>query len=114
MGIAGMVKRPFTSTLNSSLAALLHLSDNVLVVETIFYSVFFPPTQFFFFFELLLWDTFESVADGGLYFSQATVFHIKSTEGPAFRIGAVSIQTRAYVKQVWNIHSNVTPLNSDK
>lgn len=50
MGIAGMVKRPFTSTLNSSLAALLHLSDNVLVVETIFYSVFFPPTLFFFFF----------------------------------------------------------------
>lgn len=36
-----MVKRPFTITLNSSLAALLHLSDNVLVVKTIFYSLFY-------------------------------------------------------------------------
>jgi hypothetical protein len=33
---AGMVKRPFTVPLNSSVTALLHLSDNVLVVETIF------------------------------------------------------------------------------
>ena len=49
VGIAGMVKRPFTSTLNSSLAALLHLSDNVLVVETIFYSVFFFPCPLSFF-----------------------------------------------------------------
>lgn len=39
-GVAGMVKRPFTVTLNSSLTALLHLSDNVLVVKTIFYSLF--------------------------------------------------------------------------
>lgn len=38
-GVAGMVKRPFTVPLNSSLTALLHLSDNVLVVTTIFY----PP-----------------------------------------------------------------------
>lgn len=35
-----MVKRPFTGALNSSLTALLHLSDNVLVVKTISYSVF--------------------------------------------------------------------------
>ena len=33
---AGMVKRPFTVPLNSSVTAFLHLSDNVLVVETIF------------------------------------------------------------------------------
>lgn len=36
--VAGMVKRPFTVPLNSSLTALPHLSDNVLVVGTIFYS----------------------------------------------------------------------------
>lgn len=40
--MAGMVKRPFTVPLNSSLTALLHLSDNVLVVRTIFYSLFSP------------------------------------------------------------------------
>lgn len=40
VGVAGMVKRPFTVPLNSSLTALLHLSDNVLVVRTIFYSLF--------------------------------------------------------------------------
>lgn len=38
-GVAGMVKRPFTVPLNGSLTALLHLSDNVLVVRTIFYSL---------------------------------------------------------------------------
>lgn len=41
--MAGMVKRPFTVPLNGSLTALLHLSDNVLVVGTIFYSLFFFP-----------------------------------------------------------------------
>lgn len=40
-GVAGMVKRPFTVTLNSSLTALLHLSDNVLVVRTIFLEASF-------------------------------------------------------------------------
>lgn len=42
-----MVKRPFTVPLNGSLTALPHLSDNVLVVRTIFYSLslsFFPST----------------------------------------------------------------------
>lgn len=42
---AGMVKRPFTVTLNSSLTALLYLSDNALVVKMIFILLFF----FFFF-----------------------------------------------------------------
>ena len=36
VGVAGMVKRPFTVALNSSLTALLHLSDNVLVVKKFF------------------------------------------------------------------------------
>ena len=43
-GVAWMVKRPFTVTLNSSLTALLHLSDNVLVINTIFNSLFFILT----------------------------------------------------------------------
>lgn len=38
---AGMVKRPFTVTLNSSLTALLYLSDNALVVKMIFILLFF-------------------------------------------------------------------------
>lgn len=46
-GGAGMVKRPFTGALNSSLTALLHLSDNVLVVKTISYSVFSSPLSVF-------------------------------------------------------------------
>lgn len=37
---AGMVKRPFTVTLNSSLTALLYLSDNALVVKMIFILFF--------------------------------------------------------------------------
>lgn len=37
---AGMVKRPFTVTLNSSLTALLYLSDNALVVKMIFILLF--------------------------------------------------------------------------
>lgn len=68
MGIAGMVKRPFTSTLNSSLAALLHLSDNVLVVETIFYSVFFfslPSLLFLNFF----YGTHLSLRQTGVFIS---------------------------------------------
>lgn len=44
--MAGMVKRPFTVPLNGSLTALLHLSDNVLVVRTIFYSLSFFSLQF--------------------------------------------------------------------
>lgn len=38
-----MEKRPFTVPLNGSLTALLHLSDNVLVIGSIFYSFSFPP-----------------------------------------------------------------------
>lgn len=59
-GGAGMVKRPFTGALNSSLTALLHLSDNVLVVKTISYSVFsLPPSLFLLFYrtDLNRWQT---------------------------------------------------------
>lgn len=45
-----MVKRPFTGALNSSLTALLHLSDNVLVVKIFFLFILFP--LFFFFWEI--------------------------------------------------------------
>lgn len=48
---ARMVKRPFTVSLNSSLTALLHLSDNVLVFWFSFLNSIF------------LWDKIESTAD---------------------------------------------------
>ncbi len=57
---AGMVKRPFTGALNSSLTALLHLSDNVLVVKTVFILFFLPPLSLFLLFyrtDLNRWQT---------------------------------------------------------
>ena len=56
-----MVKRPFTVPLNSSVTAPLHLSDNVLVVETFF----IPPFIFPIFYEV----AFQSRIDNQVFFS---------------------------------------------